>query len=89
MTPVGQPDVVLAAFVPTTSATFPSVADILIVPVASVVGSATPHGAFPNEAELVAASCTRKYWPGASVPDEMFVLLVELKVPLLEAYCSE
>src|SRR5205085_9271168 len=79
-----------SAVVLLTSATFAAVALKLIVPVASAVGSATPQGAFPQEAVLVAASCTRTYFPGASrqLPVEQSGVTDQL-VLVAEAPCTD
>src|SRR5262245_3130541 len=53
--------------VPTTSATFPAVLAIAIVPVASGVGKSAPLVVPPD-------SRTRKYLPGATLPVVRFVL---------------
>ena len=68
-----------SAVVPTTSATFPPVDPLadsrLILPVASGVGNAAPTA--PPD-----ASWTRKYCPGAIVPEVMFVLFEPNELPV-------
>jgi len=94
VTPLGQPGeaplvkgaagvVVLLpmATVPSTNATLPAVALKSVVPVASGVGNATPFA--PPE-----AAWTRKYWPGASVPEDKEATTVQV-APVAGAYCTE
>ena len=79
--PVGQPFVVPATMTPTTRATLPSVADILIpVLVASAAGSAAPV------VGLAGASLIRKNCPGATVPDVRLIVLPLENDPAAEAY---
>lgn len=80
--PIGQP-LPLNTVVPITSATLPSVADMLIeVFVASAVGMAAPFVVPP-------ARLIRKYCPGVRVTEVRSSLLALEKLPALEAYCTE
>ncbi|HEY3262243.1 MAG TPA: hypothetical protein VGJ95_18590 [Pseudonocardiaceae bacterium] len=66
-----------------TSTTLPVVADMLVVPVASGVGSGTPLAP--------PASCTSRYWPGCRVMAGSAVGLfaAKLPVPVALAYCTD
>ncbi len=78
LAPLGQ--LPLKALVLLTSATFADVALIAVLPVASGAGSALTPLVLP-------ASCTRYYWPGASVRLVRFV--TDQVVPLALAYCTD
>ena len=81
VTPVGQPLVVVATAVPKTSATLPSVADMLTpVFVASDAGRAVPV------VGLAGASLIRKNCPGATIPDVRPIVLPLENDPVAEAY---
>ena len=84
VTPVGQPLVVLATAEPTTKATLPSVADMLIpVFVASAAGSVAPA------VGVAGASLIRKNCPGATVPHVRLIVLPLENDPVAEVYWSE
>src|ERR1700730_2414342 len=73
----------LRIVVPTTNATFPSVALMLTdVLVASAGGSAAPI------VGLDGASLIRKYCPGATVPEVRFIVFPAEKLPAAEAYST-
>ena len=81
VTTLGQPPaVVVATVVPSTRATFPSVADMLMVLVRSPV-KAVPFVVPP-------AILIKKYFPGTNIPVVISALKFDalLKVPALEAY---
>ena len=78
---INIPEVVVATVVPKTSATFPSVDDMFIPLVTSAVNVC------PTAPPL--ASLTSKYCPGAMVPVVKSTLFAKLKLPALDAYCTE
>ena len=71
--------------VPSTSTSLPELPDMLMVPLASGVGSGAPVLPPPRP--------TRKYWPGCSVASGSATSCPEfapkLPVPVALAYCSE
>jgi hypothetical protein len=64
------------------TATLPLLADIEMLPLASGVGRFAPS------APVAVPSCTRKYWPGATLhgPTGQTVVTDHAPVPVAEAY---
>lgn len=67
------------------TATLPPLADIAMPPLASGVGKLAPS------APAAVPSCTRKYWPGATLqgPAGQAAVTDHAPVPVAEAYCTD
>jgi hypothetical protein len=67
------------------TATLPLLADIATLPLASGAGKLAPS------APAAVPSCTRKYWPGATLqgPVGQTAVTDQAPVPVADAYCTD
>lgn len=75
----------MSAVVLLVTATLPLLADIAMLPLASGVGRLAPS------APAAVPSCTKKYWPGATVqgPAGQTAVTDHAPAPVADAYCTD